>query len=292
MDFDITDISITVQADDKRRICSQFPNMGSEFAACCRAVACRTPDLKCDTCKKQGNCDWYLVFSQNCAGDSFALKRHQKPALPFAFSFPWQDVSDTLNVEGAIEFRLTVVGRAISSLEMLLAGFSLLTENDSLAGCVVEAVGSRDLQGEIKPLKTGNLSLLSSAWIMDSCSNSSTRLKIVLSSPLKLLSNGKPANSFDFGLFARSVMRRVSSLAYYYGDYEFETDFTDLSRQMATVICIDNSFGLTGQNRLSGITGSGTFEGDLEGIMPFLKLGTYLNVGKLSAFGMGSFRLN
>ncbi len=290
MDFDIIDISIKVQVDEKGRICSLFPNCGNEFAACCRSFACRTPEMNCECCKKRGACDWYFVFSQNCAEDSFALKRHQKPALPFAFSFPWHDVSDTKNVEGVLEFRLTVVGRAISALEMLLAGFSLLTESGALAGCFVEEIGSRDLQGQLMPLKHGNLSLLSSGWIMDSLPNSGP-LEMIFSSPLKLLSNGKQLNSFDFGLFARSVMRRVSSLAYYYGSYEFEVDFKELSRQVATAACIDSSFGLIGQNKLSGIMGSGTFEGDLEGVLPFLKLGTYLNVGKLSTFGMGSFKL-
>ena len=292
MDFDVIDICIKLQVDDKGGFCSLFPNMGSEFAACCRSVACGTPDLNCDACKKQGSCDWYFVFSQDCAEDSFALKRHQKPALPFAFSFPWHAVATAQNVAGMIELRLSVVGRAISSLEMLLAGFSLLTESGSLAGCVVEEVGSRNLQGDIQPLKNGNLSLLSSAWIIEPSFNRNNHFEIILSSPLKLLSGGKQTSSFDFALFARSVMRRVSSLAYYYGGYEFEADFTDLSRQVATVACIDNNFELTGQNKLSGMMGSGTFEGNLEGILPFLKLGTYVNVGKLSAFGMGCFKLN
>ncbi len=292
MDFDIIDICIKVQVENKERICSLFPTCGSEFAACCRSVACCTPDLNCEFCKNRGNCDWYFVFSQNCTEDSFALKRHQKPALPFAFSFPWPDIGNEQKVGGRIEFRLAVVGRAISSLEMLLAGFSLLTENGSLAGCVVEEVGSRDLQGALQPFNSENLSLFSSGWIMDSCCNSSNHLKIDLSSPLKLISNGKQVHSFDFALFARSVMRRVSSLAYYYGGYEFEADFTDLSRQVATVVCIENRFELTGQNKLSGIIGSGVFEGDMEEILPFFKLGSYLNVGKLSAFGMGGFKLH
>jgi len=291
MDFDVIDICIKVQADDQERVSLLFPNLGSEFAACCRTVACQTPDLSCEFCKKRGNCDWYFVFSQNCTEDSFALKRHQKPALPFAFSFPWHDVGTGQKVKGVVEFRLTVIGRAINSLEMLLAGFSLLTESGLLTGCFVKEICSRDLQGDIQPLINGNLSLLSSSWIMEPCFNRNNHLEIILSSPLKLLSGGKQTSSFDFALFTRSVMRRVSSLAYYYGDYEFEADFTDLSRQVANVTCSENSFELTGQNKLSGLVGSGTFMGDLEGIMPFLKLGAYLNVGKLSAFGMGNFKL-
>ena len=200
MDFDVIDICIKVQVDDKERICTLFLNCGSEFAVCCRSVACCTPDLNCELCKKRGNCDWYFVFSQNCTEDSFALKRHQKPALPFAFSFPWNGIASGSKAGGVIEFRLTVMGRAINSLEMLLAGFSLLTGNGSLAGCIVKEVGSRDLQGDIQPFINGNLSLLSSAWIMEPCFNPNNPLEIVLSSPLKLISGGKQANSFDFGV--------------------------------------------------------------------------------------------
>lgn len=88
-------------------------------------------------------------------------------------------------------------------------------------------------------------------------------------------------------------MRRVSSLAYYYGGSEIVCDYKGLSLQAESVVCTENRFILsTATNRkLSGLTGYGRFEGDFSGLFPFLNAGRYIHAGKGAPFGMGMFEL-
>jgi len=298
MDFDVIDISIKVYAPDKPALCRQFPHLGSQFASACRSTVCDALFQDCGCCKERQQCEWHYVFSQSYSNDALVLKRYQKPALPFAFSFPWFSEGISGDPAGEVDFRLTVLGRAVASLEMLLSGFELMADSAVFAGCRVASIGSRDLQGDVKPLyqektglRQGGLTVLSSCWIFDNCGYDGSSLEVFLQSPLKLVSEGKPAYDFNFAHFARSVMRRVSSLAYYYCDYEFDVDYVELSQKLSDVVCTRDSYLFSNHSKLSGVTGSGAFEGEFDGILPFLRLGSYFNIGKMSAFGMGNYSI-
>jgi hypothetical protein len=108
-----------------------------------------------------------------------------------------------------------------------------------------------------------------------------------------LFDDGHLLHNFDFSRFAKSLLRRVSSLAYYYGRYEFSCDYKELSRQADAVICAENHFILaTDRNRrMSGLVGDGSFRGDFSGLLPFLTAGLYVHTGKGSSFGMGGYEL-
>jgi hypothetical protein len=297
MDFDLTDIVIKVACLDSVALRRQFPVSGREFAASCRSTVCDTPFQDCSRCFEQSQCEWHYVFSQSFSDNPLVQKRYQKPPLPFSFAFSWPDTQLQHSREKFVEFRLVLLGRAITSLAMLLEGFRLLLDNGMFEGCRVESAGSRDLQGNIRWFSRNNggdcigeLSLLSSGWIMESEPDSS-RVDIELISPLRLLNNGKPVYEFSFRQFARTVMRKVSALAYYYGDYEFDIDFAGVSQQMEEISINEECFSYRNDGKLSGVFGSGIYDGVSGGMMPFLRLGSYFNVGKLSAFGMGQYRV-
>ncbi|GCF85834.1 hypothetical protein GSbR_24340 [Geobacter sp. SVR] len=239
-----------------------------------------------------------MVFGQELAPDPDALKRHQKPPLPFAFSFP---VSG--GQAGTIECRLVVAGSAIACLDMLLEGFSsLLSGDEEQRRCQILSIESCDYQGTRLQLGHGsrlsrpeNLVVLSSVGILESRAWNLEWQEIRLLTPLKLLSEGRQLTHFSFALFARSLLRRISSLAYYYGGCQADCDFRDLSRQADAIALCEDHFVTAclpgGGRRLSGIAGHGCFSGDFSGLLPFLALGTYLNAGKTAAFGLGNFTL-
>jgi hypothetical protein len=89
-------------------------------------------------------------------------------------------------------------------------------------------------------------------------------------------------DNFNFGRFIRMLLRRVSSLSYYYAGYEFYCDFKELSCQAAAVVCTENNFVFSrNENRsMNGLVGNGLFKGDFGGFMPFLCAGLYFHVGK------------
>jgi hypothetical protein len=304
MGFNLVNIAITVRTDDASCLSSGLPLLGKEYASACRSLSCHWPDRECEACTKQETCAWYLVFGQKLTSDPVALKRHQKPPLPFVFSFSSLDrVSEAHNV---IEYGLVVIGSAIPHLKMLLSGFAELL-SDRFTPCPAEIIriACRDYQGSVQlsvcdfsparseNLVPENLVIVSTEGLLENSLWGCSQLSIRLRSPLRLLQDGHSVTRFEFSSFARSVMRRVSSLEYYYGESEICCDFKELANQIDEVICTDDHFCFTNvkNRKLTGITGYGSFLGEFSQLMPFLVIGSYLHTGKGSSFGMGMFEL-
>ena len=295
MNFNLINLVITVRTDDAFQLCHCLPLLGNEFAAACRKNSCVWPARACDSCSRQESCAWNLVFGQNLSTDPSALRRFQKPALPFMFKFPSRHVLADRPTE--IECGLVVIGTAIQGLDMLLEGFKKILF--PLAAEVL-LVGTRDYQDVIHPLEDGsginypeNLVVLSSNDLLENRCWAGSTIHIQLVSSLRLFEDGRLQGVFNFSRFARSLLRRVSSLAYYYGACEYSFDFKELSAQADAVVCTDNHFSATvGQSRkMSGLIGYGSFSGDFSGLMPFLVIGLYVHAGKGASFGMGRYEL-
>jgi hypothetical protein len=300
MGFNLVSLAITIRSDDAACLSSCLPLLGNEYAAVCRGLICHWPERVCETCSTYDACGWHLVFGQKLTSDPVALKRHQKPTLPFVFSFYGGDMKAEARKE--IVCGLVVVGQAISHLEMLLDGFAeLLSSRVYPDSAEIIQVACRDYQDSVQKsagmrsggLLPANLVILSTDGLLESRTLACSDLHIRLLSPLRLLQDGRPATCFDFSRFTRSVMRRVSSMAYYYGESELDFDFKELSRQADDVICTNDHFSCTAtkNRKLSGISGYGSFLGNFSGLLPILVIGSYVHTGKGTSFGMGSYEL-
>ena len=299
MEFNLVQLAISVRTADAVRLASWLPQIGSGFASACRPLVCDSPDRPCENCSRQDSCPWHLLFGQKLSTDPAELKRHQKPPLPFIFSFPAVTINSGPGSE--LSCGLTVVGSAIPHLELLLEGFTEILAGDSCPVFArVASIGSRDYQGAVQKMgdiqiirQSSSLNVLSATGLLDARPRDCSVLHMRLLSPLRLFEEGRLLVRFDFSRFARSMMRRVSSLAYYYGEQECDCDFKALSAQAEAVICTEDHFQLQsgGVRKISGITGHGAFQGNLDGLMPFLVLGSYLHAGKGASYGMGMYEL-
>lgn len=299
MDFNLVNLVITVKTANGATLQKWLLDNFSKISDTCKNGVCRWPARACDLCSSREMCAWYLVFGQKLTADPSALKRHQKPPLPFIFSFPAR--MDPCGQTDLLDCGLVVIGRAIPHLEMLLDGFrELLTHDTCPVPAKVVRVGSRDYQGAVQSIgnsggisRPDELAVLSAEVLLNTHPWDCNDLEIRLFSPLRLLEGGRPLNRFDFSRFVRSVMRRVSSLAYYYGECEIDCDFRALSAQADAVTCVEDHFSreTCGSWKTNGINGHGKFHGAFSGLMPFLVLGTYVNVGKGAAFGMGRYEI-
>jgi hypothetical protein len=294
MDFNLINLVITVRTDEAFQLCQCLPLAGNGFADMCRKNICLWPARECGSCSRQTSCLWDLVFGQKLSTDPSAIRRFQKPSLPFMFSFPRLVFTDKPT---KIECGLVVIGTAIQGLDMLLEGFRELLYNFSAE---VLSIGTRDYQDIVHPLGNGscinypeNLVVLSSNDLLENRCWTGSHMQINLKSALRLFEEGRLLRAFNFSLFARSLLRRVSSLAYYYGNCEYNYDFKELSAQTESVVCTDNHFLVTtGQSRMmTGLIGYGSFSGDVSYLMPFLVVGLYVHAGKGASFGMGRYDL-
>jgi hypothetical protein len=211
------------------------------------------------------------------------------------FTFP--SLHDLTDKTTEIECGLVVIGHAIPCLDMLLDGFKAI-----LLPLAAELllVGTRDYQGNLHSMGEvrgrnlpDNLVVLSSIDLMENRIWPDTTLHVQLLSPIRLFGDGHLLRTIDFSRFAKSLLRRVSSLAYYYGSYEFACDYKELSRQADSVVCTDYHFidAIDRKGRIAGLMGHGRFQGDFSGLLPFLTAGLYVHAGKGSSFGMGAYEL-
>jgi hypothetical protein len=120
-------------------------------------------------------------------------------------------------------------------------------------------------------------------------------------SPLRLLSQGEPLKSLDLGVLLRALFRRIGALSRHHCGFEPVVDYARLLEGAAQVEVTLRDLSWEDRRRFSarqgrpmtlgGLTGSLEFKGHLEPVLPFLRLGEFLHVGKGTSFGLGRYRL-
>jgi hypothetical protein len=247
-----------------------------------------------DRCSAGTDCPCRATFGQALSADPSALRRYQKPPLPFAFKIP------LLSCREKEEQRLSLViaGDATRHLELYARSIQHLFGSSSPFGIRLGEIAAVAPDGSRTVLGTGSgrLDLASIPFRTFAEAGGAPvtncgEISLQLLTPLRLLHNGRPLRSPEFSALAGALFRRVSALAYYYGGVELDHDFKWLamkSREIGSSSQLEwTSFG----GSLQGCTGKLVFTGELEDFLPFLRLGELLNVGKGAAYGMGSYRI-
>ena len=261
---------------------------GDFDAAFRRALSCRR--LDCAGCASLGSCPYPANFAQLLARDPDAVKRHQKPPLPFVFRFP--ALLPLPNGGGSFECSLTLFGSAVQHLATFLAAVQSLLAGIKATLVKVEAEcpgGARE------PVASGPhpaLPLLSALDPTGAGPLLPDRVTVRFVTPLKLTHEGRLLRRFSFAELARVLMRRVSSLAYYYEGVELPLDYRWLSLASVAIRTLDSNCRLESwSGRPAGLVGSASFGGDLEPFHLLLQLGSATHLGKGASFGFGTYQL-
>lgn len=288
VDLDLVTIRVTarLQGNVAER-CALFACRSKFESAFRKACGCRGGE--CLTCRSVADCPYPAHFAQALSCDPDAVRRHQKPPLPFVLSFPLLPPSPNRGSE--VGCLLTLFGTAIQSLATFFTALTILLEELGMPPVKSEAV-SQDgggvafdpagSAGSLPVLSAGDLGSLLPA----------DRLTLSLVTPLRVLQDGRALRRLEFAQLVRPLMRRASAVACYYAGAELPWDYRWLSAQSARVetAAADCRYVEWGA-KVSGILGRFTFAGDLEPFHPLLRLGEVLHVGKNAAFGQGELRI-
>ena len=254
-----------------------------------------------EPCAREGDCAYHHLTSQELSLDPAALKRFQKPAYPFVFDVPV--IPPLPNAGSTVELGVTLAGTAVVHVDAMTAAISgLLTASplrQKFRATIVqlETVGHDGSRSRISldgPQQAGGqVVTLSLRGLLAATVLPVDRLVITLMTPLRLMSEGRPRKEFDGAHFLRALLRRLSSLVYYYGGEAAEYDFKWLSAQSLQVETAVADFRWVEQgSRWSGVLGSVRFTGLLTDFHPFLLAGELVHVGKGASFGMGAYRVD
>ncbi len=300
MDFNFAKLIITVALKtDVPDPCVLFGTR-REFAAAFRqVVGCRC--TCCDGCQRAALCPYHKTLGQEVSSEPAAVKRYQKPPLPFVFSFP---VIPPLRNRGTeLEIGLVLVGNAIDHLDFYMAAFGhmlLQVGQGKGGGASIRRLESVDYAGNRHLVEErgghwapGGLALLSVRGLCKSELLPMDSITINLETPLRIMHEAKPLREISFSAIVRSLMRRISAMAYYYAGSETDVDFKWLAMRSKSVKSVHVDFHWVEWGKgVSGVIGTGTFIGELTEFHPFLLAGEQVHAGKGAAFGLGRFHLD
>lgn len=255
-----------------------------------RVLSCRR--LDCNGCLSLRNCPYPANFGQAIAKDPEAVRRHQKPPLPFVFQFPVLPAPASRGA--AFDCALTLFGSAVHEAGRYIKAVELVMGGVPAALIRVEALcpGGGRSAVEVTAGATPALPLLGAHDPSLPGPLAPDAVGLSLRTPLKLMHDGRVLKDLTFAPFARALMRRVSSLAYYYEGLELDLDYRWLSQKSESIgtVSSDCRFVSWG-GRPAGIVGSFRFHGDLEPFHLLLKVGEETHLGKNASFGYGCYRL-
>lgn len=223
------------------------------------------------------------LCGRELSSDPELLRRHQKPGLPFVFSMPADGSSDLL-----------LAGPSISCIPDFINAVTVLADLNSPPPFI-----SLDYKDNPSPVclpgKSGiedGISVLSAAALMDMATPAycgCKEISLEISTPMRLVNDGRELNRFDPVRLSRGVLRRVSSMAAYFGRAPDPELFRHLSSIAGSVVCVESR--CLGNKASAGRGVSGIFKvaGRFDELGPYLQLGSLFNLGKGASFGMGQF---
>ena len=270
-----------------------------------KAVCITRHQPQCENCILTANCAYSYIFETPRPAGAKVMRKYEKVPHPFILRPPLT-TERLIKTGQEFSFGLVLIGRArdylpyfVLVMEELAArglgrerGKCRLQQASDSRGLVIYNHEKRELlpaQGE-----TG-------ADLLSRAGSPPERLTIEFQTPLRLVRERKIIRKLTFQDLYRSLLRRLAILQRFHCDLTPEIDFRGLIDQAATIETIADETHWQESRRYStrqkanmstsGLVGRLTFSGDLKPFWPVLVLGTYVNVGKNTSFGLGRYRI-
>jgi hypothetical protein len=216
---------------------------------------------------------------------------------------------------GAVErIGLTLVGRAATAVEAVLAGFDFAArvgigrglghERERGRARLVEARAVWRSDSDDEVVFSEAKGFRPTAPEIPALPACPTRLRVTLATPLRLMREGRliGPRRFPPGALIANLVRRVSMLSSFFGDAPLETDFRALKAMWEGLIAHEPMLAFADQARWSGhqkqqldmggVIGSFVLDmRDAQALFPYLWLGQWIHAGKGAVMGTGAIRL-
>ncbi len=177
----------------------------------------------CVKCLQTADCSYHQIFSQAMHSDPSAIKRFQKPPLPFVFDPPL--LPPVPNRGSGCEIGLTLVGLAVNHVLHFLDAVGFMfghQESRWTEVANVVKIESLDYLGNRAIIsQNGGKAALDRFFIlsMDGLEKSAflptDKVSLTFATPLRIIKDGRPLRELSFSALAMSLIRRISSIAFY-----------------------------------------------------------------------------
>lgn len=278
-----------------------------------KQLVCMQPQLeRCDDCLLLHVCTYPALFAPVPPSDTEVLRTHSRVPPPYVIST--DDDSDTVWKKGArVVFDVVLAGRAASYLPHLILAAQRLAK-EGLGRARVRAELQRVESHPVAGQKPGtelwvdehlrpdwarfgqvNHADLHTAEKMDRVTlrfQTATRLKY----QDKFIEES-PA----FHILVRTLLRRLSSLTYFFGNNRWDIDYAGWIERAKEVEIAEadvrwQEWGRYSSRQkrhmnLGGLKGEVVYGGDVTPFLPLLRLGRLIHVGKGAVFGNGRYEI-
>ena len=283
------------------------------FGLTFKRFVCMQPQLEqCDGCLLLHTCAYPAVFQPVPPPNATVLSTHDRIPVPYILEPPPPRAAMWEKGE-TIPFGLTLFGHSQAYLPYFVLSFQQVARQglgQQRTRATLSHVYAISPDDETSLWEEGALRL---DWAQFGHWPTPTLPPATSPYPMGVLSFHTPARlkykqNFvqeppPFHVIFRTLLRRVSSLSYFYANHHWDIDYRDWIEQAKQVQTISTTAHWqdwqrysTRQQRhmnLGGITGSITYQAnDLTPFLPLLILGQLTHVGKGTSFGNGRYQLH
>lgn len=274
-----------------------------------RKVVCTMGPIACDACLLQAKCVYPQFFETPITGEAPPFMRGVKTGpQPFVLNPPLS--ARRLYKPGeALVFELVLFGKSIEYLPYFIytfdrLGFMGLGRGKGKFRLQAVAAWHGEWQ-QIYDLRSKTLrdfGFATQEGTAASAVPAPEKLSLRFVTPARLKVQGKLQTGLSFRELALNLLRRISTLAWFYmPGASIDWDWTTILRQANDVEMLENKLTWKDWERystrqhahmkLGGLMGEITFAGNMADWLPLLRLGEIVHVGKGATFGLGKFEM-
>lgn len=282
------------------------------FGQALKNVACALKRQDCGTCLLRDRCVYIYLFETPPPRDTDMMRLYPSVPHPFVLEPP-ETKARYIPAGECLEFGLVLVGKALELLPYFVYAFISLGERGlgkEHGTFALEAVLSEDsgLPRRIYDINTQRLQVehleMSVAHLKQRIEALTSASKLVLEfrTPTRIKAEGHLKEAPEFHHLARTLLRRISSLAYFHCAQRLDLNYRELVLQAQRVQTSERDLSWYDWERystrqkqrmaLGGFKGHIAFEGEFKDFLPLVVLGETLHVGKGATFGLGRYSIN
>jgi CRISPR-associated endoribonuclease Cas6 len=280
------------------------------FGHAFKETVCVVEHRNCVRCLLRMRCAYPYIFDTPVPEGATRMRKYPQAPHPFVF-LPSLEAKTRYEPGDSLVFDLTLIGRGSDFLPYFLYTFEQLGTRRGIGrgrgrfavdGALWLAPNGREV-----PIYRGDDKVLHSTFhavtvqdlaypegLVDS-------ITLTFATPTRIVFGEHLTSSLDFHVLIRTLLRRVSNLAYFHAGTELSLDFRGLIAEAQRIETVSSDLRWVAWERYSarqdtrmlmgGVVGQITYGGSLQWFLPLLRLGEYLHVGKGTSFGLGKYRM-
>ncbi len=274
------------------------------LASALKKTVCALKLKTCEECILKERCAYSYLFETPLPSDAKTLRSYDSIPRPIVIE-PKEYTVKEEEQDRDVVFNLILIGKAIEYQPYLIAAADLTAKmglgKDRYPFSLKEVLCIS--KGETKslwPTKKAITPAKGDFMVSIPKDRDKTKLTVRFETPTRILTEGKVSSPIEFKTLIKALLSRVTAAANFHCGLELNIDAKAILQYAETIEIIDHKLKPTDLKRWSnrqnqkiemwGLTGEISYQGEaIAPLMPLLRMGEIIHVGKGTVFGMGRF---